>query len=135
MFNFNQINDNQKINNQLAQRLMEVCYKTLLADKQFPRDTGHMQDEALDVEITEYGFNIFIHNKDVNRGAPYQFYLEYGTSPHLIHFAFGKPISVFHPGSTKHVGFWSRRAYSVVANAILKETNGRRVYEKGENIK
>ena len=113
------------VNRELADKLMNVCYYALKTYSLFPRDTGHMQDESLDYESTPTGFNLFIHDKDINKGAPYQYYLEYGTNPHIIHNAFGKGFSVVHPGSNKHVGFWSKNSYAVVVDAILNFTNGK----------
>ena len=104
---------------ELANTLMDKCYMALKTYSKFPHDTGHLQDEALDKIRTENGFNLFLHNSDVNKGAPYQYFLEYGTQPHIIHNAFGK-FTVKHPGSRKHVGFWSSKSYMVVIAEILE---------------
>ncbi len=117
--------NNESYNLELADKLMNMCYLAVKTDRQFPRDTGHLQDEALDVRKTNFGFELFLHCNDINKGAPYQFYLEYGTNPHFIHNAFGKGFSVVHPGSVKHVGFWSNHTFATVANTIINLTNGK----------
>ena len=115
-----------RTNDLLANSLMNHCFIALRTESTFPRRTGHLQSEALDVQRTEYGFKLFIHNDGSTKSAPYQFFLEYGTKPHVINV--GNRF-IHHPGSKKHVGFWSKRSFSLVVNTIITLTNGKIVNE------
>ena len=96
----------------------------------FPYRTGKLKFEATKgYQATQNSYVIFFDDTV----APYIDYLEYGTSPHNIPGAFGKPLPFgtsgrfegkFHPGSDKHKGFISEKAVDTVANYIKNKVNG-----------
>lgn len=86
----------------------------------FPFKTGHLKWDATYSIRKVDGFDVVF---DTTR-AHYIDFLEYGTRPHLITNAFGRGITVKHPGSTKHVGFISKKAVSIAVETICKATGG-----------
>lgn len=59
--------------------------------------------------------------------ADYVDYLEFGTYPHLIPNAFGRGITVLHPGSQKHKGFIERGMFDIMLRTVVRELKGQRV--------
>lgn len=88
----------------------------------FPFKTGHLKWDATFSISHANGFDIIF---DVNI-AHYIPFLELGTGPHLITNAFGRDISVMHPGSHKHVGFISQKAVNTALNTICTKLGGKR---------
>lgn len=88
----------------------------------FPLDTGNLRENA--TKLSPDGFSIVFDEV----AAPYIPYLEGGTNPHFIPFAFGRNIIVYHPGSAKHRGFIKNKSSVTAAEFIAKELNGKAVF-------
>lgn len=75
--------------------------------------------------------------------APYIQYLEEGTNPHDIPGAFGRPLpfgyggrfdGYFHPGSTKHAGFISRKAIEAILSYYKFKYNAEVKTRQGDTL-
>jgi hypothetical protein len=55
-------------------------------------------------------------------------FLEFGTNPQFIPFAFGRNQIVYHPGSNKHLGFIRNKSSVTATEFIAKELNGKAVF-------
>lgn len=96
----------------------------------FPYSQGKLKFKATQGRM--YEPNVYrIHFDSVV--APYIDFLEFGTQPHNIPGAFGKPLpfgtsgkfsGFFHPGSTKHKGFISDKAVNEVINYFIVNYQG-----------
>ena len=69
-----------------------------------PYKSGHLKYNGIYVD--EFRHAIVYDSKI----APYVGYLQEGTGPHYIPNAFGRGITVYHPGSKKHKGFIDKNA-------------------------
>lgn len=91
----------------------------------FPHRTGNLRNNATKVDSNDTGgFDIWFDEQI----APYVDYLEFGTNPHFIPFAFGRNEIVFHPGSDKHKGFIEHKSSKKVADVVAKLLNGKVKY-------
>lgn len=89
----------------LSNQLRFLCQRNIQYSFDLPYDTGNLQ-RSIRSRNTPTGFEIYI--KDNPRsGAPYQYFLEFGTKK-----------------SQKHKGFWSEKMYNIVANTIINFTKG-----------
>lgn len=104
-------------------RLGEGVLSKIRSNPKFPFDTGHLKWDATYMMPTNKGFEIIFDGQI----APYIDFLEYGTGPHKILNGFGRGITIFHPGSTKHVGFISNRAVDDACEFLCGKLNGKRV--------
>jgi len=91
----------------------------------FPLKTGNLRDNAVSVRRVSSGTEILFSSVK----APHIDYLEYGTGPHDIPGAFGRPLpfgfggrfaGFFHPGSRIHVWFISRKAVDLSLDCALR---------------
>lgn len=96
----------------------------------FPMATGNLKYNATSGRLIEP--NVYRIKFDSSI-APYIDFLEFGTQPHNIPGAFGKPLpfgtsgkfsGFFHPGSTKHKGFISDKAVNEVINYFIVNYQG-----------
>lgn len=90
---------------------------------EFPFRTGHLKWDATYSLSRIDGFDIVFDT----RIAHYINFLEYGTKPHLISNAFGREVSVMHPGSRKHVGFIKNKAVNAAIQRICILTGGKEI--------
>ena len=88
--------------------------------KEFPFKTGHLKWDATYSISKKDGFCVVF---DTTK-APYINFLEYGTKKHLISNAFGRGITIMHPGSKKHVGFIKQKAVKAAIDEICRFTGG-----------
>lgn len=112
----------------LVAEVTDFALKSIRAAAWFPVKTGRLRDQATyqgtmpswqGVSASCIVFDASI--------APYVGFLERGTGPHDIPRAFGYPLPFgiggrfagkFHPGSYKHQGFISFRAFPLAAEAV-----------------
>jgi hypothetical protein len=91
----------------------------------FPHRTGNLRNNATNIRSDEDGgFTIYFDEEK----APYVNYLEFGTNPHFIPFAFGRNEIVYHPGSDKHWKFIEIRSSKMVAFVVAKLLKGKVQY-------
>lgn len=115
----------RRISNKMMDYLLRECYNNaVVMNPKFPiaeKFGGNLKWNATKVEIGGSEWAITI-SKTI---APYVDFLEYGTEPHLIQNAFGRGITVLHPGSKKHKGFISQGMTNITVNTIIQLTRGR----------
>mgnify|MGYP000047784823 FL=1 len=107
-----QLEDDWICDNNNRYRLLYRTLATIRNSKYFPFRTGRLKN-SIRYRMTEYGFEIYIDD-DVINGAPYQYFLEFGTKL-----------------SRKHEGFWYKKIFNEVARMIKRTTHGFYVEEKG----
>lgn len=100
--------------------LEKEVLKSIRQQKDFPVRTGHLREDATSSFSHENGFDIVFDSQK----APYIDFLEYGTKPHLIPNAFGRGVTIMHPGSNKHVGFISKKSVKTAIDKICELTGG-----------
>jgi hypothetical protein len=88
----------------------------------FPLDTANLRENA--TYLSPDGFSIVFDEQK----AHYIPFLEFGTNPHFIPFAFGRNQIVYHPGSNKHLGFIRNKSSVTATEFIAKELNGKAVF-------
>lgn len=97
----------------------------------FPVKTGRLRDratyQATMPSLSGVSASAIVFDASV---APYVGFLERGTGPHDIPGAFGYPppfgiggrfAGRFHPGSIKHMGFISFRAYNLAGEVVASK--------------
>jgi hypothetical protein len=87
----------------------------------FPHKTGNLRNKATKIREIDDAYEIYF-DEDI---APYITFLEDGTNPHFIPFAFGRNQIVFHPGSNKHEGFISNKSSMLATLFIGKQLKGK----------
>lgn len=110
----------------------------------FPYKTGHLRDDATSGDMISQDTYLIKFDGDI---APYIQYLEEGTSPHDIPFAFigkgnwkwwypfkdgvpflfgmgGRFNGKFHPGSTKHYHFIENKVIDTIITYFVDKYNG-----------
>lgn len=96
--------------------LLMNCFNNAVSNNpQFPvapQFGGNLKNNASYVEVGGGEWKIIFDDSI----AHYIPYLEYGTQPHLIPNAFGRGITVLHPGSQKHKKFIE----NMVVNEVLR---------------
>jgi len=97
----------------------------------FPYKTGNLKFHATKGSLINQSTYLIRFDSSI---APYIDYLEYGTGPHNIPRAFGRPLPFgtsgrfngkFHPGSTKHKNFISEKCVNEIVNYIAHQVNGK----------
>jgi hypothetical protein len=96
-------------------------FQNIITAPFFPFRTGNLKWNATSLLVSNNSFAI-VFNPDK---AFYVHFLEYGTRPHLIPNAFGRGITVLHPGSQKHVDFIQKKSVDVAINTLLYITGGK----------
>lgn len=95
----------------------------------FPFKSGHLKFDATNGRKISNDTYVIKFDSEVAHYIPY---LEEGTSPHDIPRAFGRPLpfgiggqfnGFFHPGSTKHKGFISKKSIQVVLDYYRRKYN------------
>lgn len=120
--------ENIKFETDLRARILfdefaKEVFKDIVNAPWFPFRTGNLKWNATRQFILDTAFAIdFNPNK-----AHYIDFLEYGTKPHLIPNAFGRGITVKHPGSRKHVDFIQKKSVDRAIQTIIEITGGKLV--------
>lgn len=102
------------------QKLGAGALNAVRSDPGFPYRTGYLKWNATYKVNIESGFKIVFDGSL----AGYIDYLEYGTKAHQIPNAFGRGITVMHPGSKKHVGFIAQQAVQKVGTYVAGRIGG-----------
>ena len=128
----------------LAVRLAEAAERSIKAAAWFPVKTGRLRDAATYLSpmpgLIGMSACSIVFDSSV---APYVGFLESGTGPHDIPGAFGYalPFGIggrfsgrFHPGSTKHKGFISVKAFDLAVEVVESQLRriGRMIASVGE---
>ena len=101
--------------------LSKIVLDNIRESSWFPFKTGNLKWRATYIVPQKNGFDIVFSLKK----AFYIDFLEYGTKPHLIPNAFGRGITVMHPGSRKHVGFIRVKSVNSTIQSIIQYTGGK----------
>lgn len=112
---------------QLGNRALERIKK----QSWFPYKTGNLKFHATKGSMISPNCYKIVFDSTI---APYIDYLEYGTGPHNIPRAFGRPLPFgtsgrfngkFHPGSTKHKDFINKKCVNEIVKYLAKRLNGK----------
>ena len=131
------------------ERIGEDCTRLIKQADWFPYKTGWLRNHATHGDLVDsttycitFDNTIAMAHPTKNGGKgnqPYITYLEEGTTPHDIQFAFGRkkwkdgryPFGIggrfdgkFHPGSSKHKGFISEKSVNAIISYICSKYKG-----------